>query len=106
MIHLTASAQGALRAAMGCAGNKPAGVRLVAGSGGCAGMQYIIGLIAEAEPDDYLIDSDGIAIYVERESLRWLSGMTVDYVTNLEGEGFSFDNPNAKGLCSCGKSFS
>jgi iron-sulfur cluster assembly protein len=104
MIHLTASAQAALRAALG-SNEKSAGVRLVVGGGG-AGLQYLIGLVDEADPGDYLIDSGGISLYVERDSLRWLDGTTVDYVVNLEGEGFSFDNPQAKGVCSRGKSFS
>lgn len=105
MIQLTESAVSAVRSAMGGAEEPVAGVRIMVDAGGCAGFKYMMGLVVEVDPDDLLIELDGVKVFVERDSLSLLEGTTVDFVTGLEGSGFKFDNPNAAAICSCGKSF-
>lgn len=104
MIHLTIDAARTLRMALGENG-KAAGVRLMVRSGGCAGMRYLIGLVESADPRDLSLDCEGIAFFVEPGSAGMLSGTTIDFVSDADGAGFRFDNPNASHLCSCGKSF-
>jgi iron-sulfur cluster assembly protein len=105
MIQLTQRAVDAVRKAMSGSAAEVAGVRIMVEAGGCAGLRYTMGLVAEADPDDFPIESGDVRIFVERDSQGLLDGTTIDFVSNLEGAGFQFDNPNAKNLCSCGKSF-
>ena len=52
-----------------------------------------------------MVESDGVKVFVDRQSLPLLAGTTVDFVIGLQNSGFTFDNPQAKSSCSCGKSF-
>lgn len=81
-------------------------MRITVESGGCAGFKYIMGLANETKSDDTVIERDGIKLFVDKDSQRYLAGTTIDFVLAQEGSGFTFDNPNAKASCSCGKSFS
>lgn len=105
MIQLTDSALGAVRTAMAGAGQTIEGLRIAVEAGGCAGFKYLMGLVNEADPNDHVFDSDGVKIFVEEGSLAYLDGTKIDFVIGLEGSGFTFDNPQAKSNCSCGKSF-
>lgn len=105
MIHLTDSAVTAVRSAMSGAGQEVEGLRIMVEAGGCAGLKYMMGLVNEADPSDHIFDNDGVKIYVEQDSLAYLDGTKIDFVIGLEGSGFTFDNPQAKASCSCGKSF-
>lgn len=104
MIHLTDEAVQALQMAL--AGNTRAvGIRVMVQTGGCAGLQYMIGLVDDVDPDDVAQSCGDVTLYVENGSVEWLTGATIDFVSDTEGAGFRFDNPNAGHLCSCGKSF-
>jgi iron-sulfur cluster assembly protein len=105
MIELTDSAINAVRTAMAGAGKDVEGLRIMVEAGGCAGFKYVMGLVDSADPNDFLIERDGVKVYVEEQSLSYLEGAKVDFVIGLEGSGFTFDNPQAKSSCSCGKSF-
>jgi iron-sulfur cluster assembly accessory protein len=74
--------------------------------GGCSGFQYAMDFEKEPRPDDLTIEQDGIKVFVDPMSNMYLQGVTVDYVTGLQGAGFKFNNPNAKSTCGCGSSFS
>lgn len=105
MINLTDSALNAVRNAISTA-NKPVdGLRIMVEAGGCAGLKYNMGLVNAAEPDDTVIERDGVRVFVDTKSQEYLAGTTIDFVIALEGSGFTFDNPNAKSSCGCGKSF-
>ncbi len=106
MINLTDSAVNAVRSAMAGAAQPVEGLRIMVESGGCAGFKYIMGLVAETDPADLVIEQGGIKVFVDRSSITHLDGTTVDFVIGLEGAGFTFDNPRATSSCSCGKSFS
>lgn len=105
MIQLTESAVNAVRSAISGAKGPVEGLRIMVEAGGCAGFKYMMGLVAEVDPTDHLIEHGGVKVYVDKDSISHLDGTTVDFVIGLEGSGFSFENPNAKSNCSCGKSF-
>lgn len=105
MIQLTDGAINAVRSAIAGAPEPVEGLRIAVETGGCAGYKYVMGLVAEALPEDIAIERDGVTIFVDPVSEPYLAGTTVDFVTAIEGSGFTFDNPNAESRCSCGKSF-
>ena len=105
MINLTDSALNAVRSAISTAAEPVDGLRIMVEAGGCAGLKYNMGLVKEVDPDDTVIERDGVKVYVDMKSHEFLVGTTVDFVVALEGSGFTFDNPNAKSSCGCGKSF-
>jgi iron-sulfur cluster assembly protein len=65
----------------------------------------MMGLVADRQPEDVVVERDGIRVFVDPSSLELLNGATVDFAVSLEGSGFTFTNPNATSSCSCGKSF-
>jgi iron-sulfur cluster assembly accessory protein len=85
-----------------------AGLRVFVQGGGCSGFQY--GLMIEegegATEADQTIESNGVRLFVDPISVRYLKGAEVDFVDNLAGGGFTIRNPNAKSTCGCGSSFS
>ncbi|MGA7809167.1 HesB/IscA family protein [Bradyrhizobium sp.] len=106
MINLTDSAVSAVKSAISSATQPSSGLRIMVEAGGCAGFKYMMGIDNEAKPDDTVIERDGVKVFVDTKSHEYLEGTTIDFVVALEGSGFTFDNPNAKSSCSCGKSFS
>jgi len=105
MINLTDSALDAVRTAMAGAAEPVGGLRIKVESGGCAGNKYLMGLVNEAEPNDTVVERDGVKVFVDMNSHDMLAGTTIDFVVALEGAGFTFENPNATSSCACGKSF-
>jgi len=105
MIHLTTSALNAVQTAIAGSSDPVDGLRIMVDAGGCAGYQYKMGLVREANPDDTVIEQDGVKLFVDNGSHELLAGTTIDYVVAVQGSGFTFDNPNAQSSCSCGKSF-
>lgn len=81
------------------------GLRVFVQGGGCSGFQY--GLMIEEEPGagDQVFESNGIRLYVDPISVRYLKGAEVDFVDNIAGGGFTIRNPNATSTCGCGQSF-
>ncbi|ANB35277.1 iron-sulfur cluster assembly accessory protein [Rhodovulum sulfidophilum] len=106
MIQITEAARDAMASAIQGAGRPIAGLRLMVQSGGCAGLQYAMALELTREATDAVVETEGgVTVLIDPESQGYLLGTTIDFVTGLEGSGFVFDNPNAKGGCGCGKSF-
>lgn len=84
-----------------------AGLRVFVQGGGCSGFQYGL-MIEEGAGDadaDQIFQSNGVKLFVDPISVRYLSGAEVDFVDNLMGGGFTIKNPNAKTTCGCGQSF-
>lgn len=82
------------------------GLRLRVIGGGCAGFSY--DLYFEDKPTDLdeSFEDKGVLLYVDPLSFQYLEGTQIDYVESLHGAGFKFENPNIKGSCGCGSSFS
>ncbi len=81
-----------------------AGLRIRVVGGGCSGFQYQLAFDAP-QPGDQIIEQDGVTVLVDPKSFLYLSGTEIDYVDGLTGAGFALKNPNAKGSCGCGSSF-
>jgi iron-sulfur cluster assembly accessory protein len=82
------------------------GLRVFVQGGGCSGFQY--GLMIEENGNgdaDQVIESNGVKLYVDPISARYLFGAEVDYVETVTGGGFTIKNPNATSTCGCGQSF-
>lgn len=80
-------------------------VRVV--GGGCSGFQNKLDLDPTVNPKlDEVFEFHGIPVVVDKRSLMYLSGATVDFHDELNRRGFSINNPNAKSTCGCGSSFS
>ncbi|MDQ6993784.1 MAG: iron-sulfur cluster assembly accessory protein [Mariprofundus sp.] len=83
------------------------GLRLAVRPAGCSGMEYVMDLVAEAEAGDLIRVYDGFELYVDGESYASaLTGLQLDFQRDLLSSGFVYNNPNEKGSCGCGKSFS
>tara|TARA_B100000212_G_scaffold299800_1_gene244628 strand:- start:167 stop:493 length:327 start_codon:yes stop_codon:yes gene_type:complete len=81
-------------------------VRVSVTSGGCSGLSYNLGFDTEKKDDDNMFEDNEIKILVNKKSLLYLVGTTLEYSGGLNGKGFVFNNPNASRTCGCGESFS
>jgi iron-sulfur cluster assembly accessory protein len=82
-----------------------AGLRVGVLPGGCSGFKYSLNIEEASQDDDIVLDASGVRVFVDGFSLQYLNGVTIDYVTSMQGSGFTFNNPNATGGCGCGTSF-
>jgi len=82
-------------------------LRLKVVGGGCSGFQYDM-YFDDADPTDAdeVFEARGVRLVVDPISLQYIDGTEVDYVEELHVSGFKFNNPNVKGTCGCGSSFS
>jgi iron-sulfur cluster assembly accessory protein len=108
MVDITAAAATEVMKFIDQEGVDPAkgGLRVSVQPGGCSGFKY--GLLIEDEPadDDLIVDQSGYRVFVDPFSAQYLNRVTIDYVTSMQGSGFTFKNPNSTGGCGCGSSFS
>ena len=83
------------------------GLRVYVQGGGCSGFQYGMAIEEGARDSeaDKVFESNGVRLYIDPISVRYLSGAQVDYEDKLNGGGFTIKNPNAKSTCGCGSSF-
>jgi len=82
-----------------------AGLRVSVMPGGCSGFKYSLNIEERALDDDMVVPVNGVRVFVDGFSAQYLTGVTVDYVSSMQGSGFTFTNPNATGGCGCGSSF-
>ena len=82
-----------------------AGLRVSVLPGGCSGFKYSLNIEERALDDDLTLELNGVRVFVDGFSAQYLNGVTIDYVTSMQGSGFTFNNPNASGGCGCGSSF-
>lgn len=82
------------------------GLRVAVMGGGCSGFQYALDFENEGRETDMLQQYEGLTVYIDPVSARYLDGVTIDYVLGMQGAGFKFINPRALGTCGCGSSFS
>ena len=94
--------------AVGACGKAPdgaIGVKLSTPRRGCSGLAYSVDYISEAAKFDEKIETPGGIFYIDGASVLYLIGSTMDWVEDDFSAGFVFNNPNAKGMCGCGESF-
>ena len=82
------------------------GLRLRVIGGGCAGFTYDLYFEDQVGDMDEHYESNGVKLYVDPLSHQYLEATEIDYVEGVHGSGFKFNNPNVKGTCGCGSSFS
>ena len=104
-INLTAAAEARIAELMARAPADAVGVKLSTPRRGCSGLAYSVDYVTEANPMDERIDTPGGTFFVDGGSILYLIGSTMDWVEDDFAAGFTFDNPNAKGACGCGESF-
>lgn len=103
MINVTPSAVSKIRKMLDAEG-QPA-LRLGVVGGGCSGLSYKFKYDKAARPNDNVIEVDGVRLFVDPKSMKFLDGMTLDYEETILEQAFRFRNPNAQKSCGCGKSF-
>ncbi len=82
------------------------GIRVGVKTTGCSGMAYVLEFVDKLEVGDQVFEEQGVKIIVDPKSLTYIDGTEMDFVKHGVNEGFEFKNPNAKGECGCGESFS
>ncbi len=85
---------------------KGLGLRLGVRKTGCSGFAYVINYADDTQARDHVFEDQGVKVFVDPESLPLVNGTTVDFVKQGLNEAFRFHNPNVKGECGCGESFS
>jgi iron-sulfur cluster assembly protein len=81
------------------------GLRIGVRKSGCSGWAYTIDYADTVQADDVVFDREGVKVIVDNESLELIDGTEVDFVKDGLNEAFKFRNPNVKGECGCGESF-
>jgi iron-sulfur cluster assembly protein len=104
-IELTEKAADRVRALAAEKGTPNGGLRLGVKGGGCSGLSYFVDWAAGPAKLDQVFERDGARVYVDPKSARFLQGTTVEWKQTLMSSGFVFRNPNVKGACGCGDSF-
>jgi iron-sulfur cluster assembly protein len=104
-IILTPGAEKRLADLLAKAPGPVAGVRLSTPKRGCSGLAYSIDYVDAAKPGDEAIETPSGTLFVDGGSLLYLIGSVMDWKEDDFTAGFVFQNPNAKGSCGCGESF-
>lgn len=84
---------------------KGEGIRVGVKTAGCSGLAYVLEFVDDPDSNDQRFESHGVNIFVDPKSLVYLNGLQMDYVVEGLNAGFKFINPNKKGECGCGESF-
>ena len=80
------------------------GIRVSIRKGGCAGMEYAVDLVTEANAEDDFIERDGAKVWIDPAAVLYLLGTQMDFETTKLRSGFVFNNPNQTSACGCGES--
>jgi iron-sulfur cluster assembly protein len=104
-IILTPTAEARIAKLMGQAPEGAIGVKLSTPRRGCSGLAYSVDYVTEAAAFDEKIETPGGLFFIDSASVMYLIGSTMDWVEDDFTAGFTFQNPNAKGSCGCGESF-
>jgi len=104
-ISLTESAADRIRTFLAARGHG-VGLRLGVRKTGCSGFAYVVNYADAEQPNDVVFEDRGVRVYVDSSSLKLIDGTIVDFVKQGLNEAFRFRNPNVKGECGCGESFS
>ena len=104
-VSLTPAAEARVAALMAQAPDDAIGVKLSTPRRGCSGLAYSVDYVSEEAPFDEKIVTPGGTFYIDGASVLYLIGSTMDWQEDDFAAGFVFANPNAKGACGCGESF-
>ena len=104
-INLSAGAAAKVKSLLEQEGRDDLALRIAVQPGGCSGLRYQLFFDERTLDGDVVTDFDGVNVVVDRMSVPYLNGATIDFVDTIEKQGFTIDNPNATGSCACGDSF-
>lgn len=104
VLTVTDAAAGRVRDIVAAADAPVEGIRVGIKKGGCAGMEYTVDLVSEANSADDRIDLDGTTVFVDPAATLFLLGTQMDYEVTKLRSGFVFKNPNQTSACGCGES--
>jgi iron-sulfur cluster assembly accessory protein len=105
-VVLTEQAAVKVKALIEAEGRDDLALRIAVQPGGCSGMRYQLFFDDRVLDGDARADFGGVAVVVDRMSVPYLMGATIDFADTIEQQGFTIDNPNAQNSCACGDSFS
>jgi iron-sulfur cluster assembly accessory protein len=104
-IVLTDAAAAKAKALLDQEGRDDLRLRVAVQPGGCSGLRYQLFFDERSLDGDDIHEFGGVEVVVDRMSLPYLMGATIDFVDRIDAQGFTIDNPNASGSCACGDSF-
>ena len=104
-VILTSEAAAKVKSLLEQEGRDDLRLRIAVQPGGCSGLIYQLYFDERFLDGDAVRDFDGVEVIVDRMSLPYLDGATIDFADTIEKQGFTIDNPNAAGSCACGESF-
>lgn len=104
IMTMTDAAANRVKAIVENSGPDAKGIRVGIKKGGCAGMEYTIDLVIEANAKDDLVEHEGAKVWVEPSAVLYLLGTQMDFEVTKMRSGFTFNNPNQTSACGCGES--
>jgi iron-sulfur cluster assembly accessory protein len=104
-VSLTDTAKEKVRTLLAAEGRDDLRLRVSVQPGGCSGLIYQLFFDEVLEESDAVADFDGVQVVVDKMSVPYLEGASIDFEDTIQKQGFTIDNPNAAGSCACGDSF-
>jgi iron-sulfur cluster assembly accessory protein len=104
-VVLTDTARDKVKNLLEAEGRDDLRLRVSVQPGGCSGLIYQLFFDEVLEESDALASFDGVEVVVDKMSVPYLEGASIDFEDTIQKQGFTIDNPNAQGSCACGDSF-
>ena len=104
-VGLSEAAALKVRSLLAQEGREDLRLRVAVQPGGCSGLIYQLYFDERVLDGDALVDFDGVEVVVDKMSVPYLDGASIDFEDTIQKQGFTIDNPNAGGSCACGDSF-
>jgi iron-sulfur cluster assembly protein len=104
-ITITEAAVSRIKTMLGERGRESLGIRIGVNTKGCSGLSYTLEFADELAPMDESVTVDGVTVFIDPKATLFILGTEMDFLTDKLQSGFTFNNPNEKGRCGCGKSF-
>ncbi|WKD60752.1 Iron-sulfur cluster insertion protein ErpA [Corynebacterium ciconiae DSM 44920] len=104
-VILTEAAAAKAKALLEQEGRDDLSLRIAVQPGGCSGLRYQLYFDDRSLDGDKTDEVGGVTLVVDKMSIPYLTGATIDFSDTIEAQGFTIDNPNATGSCACGDSF-
>ena len=104
-VGLTDAAAAKVRTLLSQEGRDDLRLRIAVQPGGCSGLIYQLYFDERTMDGDAIVDFEGVEVAVDKMSVPYLDGATIDFEDTIQKQGFTIDNPNAEGSCACGDSF-
>ncbi|ROQ40874.1 iron-sulfur cluster assembly accessory protein [Frondihabitans sp. PhB188] len=104
-VGLSAAAANKVKSLLTQEGRDDLRLRVAVQPGGCSGLIYQLYFDERLLENDATVDFDGVEVVVDKMSVPYLEGASIDFEDTIEKQGFTIDNPNAQGSCACGDSF-